>query len=501
MNIKALTLAVFSLIITNALAANHMMIIGGGGEPACVEGATAGKNARPNCEKTIFDAPMQSLGTNLKNGKWNYQVAYNGGHAQSEQILKNDFPSPAKSNSDFTPARYNQMIADYTAKILAGEIKAGDQFVIIINTHGAEETPDSKTHLISASGGAMKNFNTGSGSTLVNIDALANLTKLASDMGVNMGVVDLSCHSGKTMSLKKLAPNACIVTSTGPKHYGFSGPSAFGDTLLKNFKSGETLESAFLKARLNDTDPAYPMISTDENEQIVAEVYSKITPYLYYYDPEADKLTKFMNENSSDTIICKRETEFKQLFTSINQLQAAVNGRRDGFNGEELKSLLGSYKATQDQILRTANKLGSGLAKKQETFTRKVGPYKTNQKNPTATNVTQTLTWEEILSSNPDETIANITKMLPQIKEPYEKAHTLAAIENWKDIKNKKQQIMTTYPEMLTARKTIENMTKQIGENRDTAAKIARQEKKLYDELYRQKQSLNFNDPCRKITF
>ena len=500
MNIKALTLIIFSLTSTNILAANHMMIIGGGGEPACVEGATSGKNARPNCEKTIFDAPMQNLGANLKNGNWNYQVAYNGGHAQSEQILRTDFPNPTKTNSAFTPDRYNQMIADYTAKILAGEIKSGDQLVIIINTHGAEETPDSKTHLIAASGDAMTNFNTGKGSTLVNLDDLAGLTKLASDMGINMGVVDLSCHSGKTMSLKKLAPNACIVTSTGPKHYGFSGPSTFGASLLKNFKAGETLESAFLKARINDRDPAYPMISTDENEQIVAEIYSKITPYLYYYDPEADKLTKFMNENSSDMIMCKREHDFKKLFSSINQLQAAANGKKTGFNGEELKRLLTSYKATQDQILQEANRLGAGLTTKKEIIVKKIGPYKTNVKNP-PTEFKLELSWETILSSKPDEIIANISKMLNQTKDPYEKASTLAAIEAWKEVKIKKQQMVSTYPEILTAKATIESMTKQIGNNFDTAAKIAIQEKKFYDELYKEKQSLNFNDPCRKITF
>ena len=270
--------------------------------------------------------------------------------------------------------------------------------------------------------------------------------------------------------------------------------------LLKNFKPGETLESAFLKTRSAVIEPDYPMISTDENDQIVAEIYSKITPYLYYYNPHANIITNYILNNSNNAALCKREDDFKRLISSIKQLQTIISEKNSNFNTDELTKLLTVYKNIQDQILRSANKLGDSQLSNKEKFIKKLGPYKSSLKNQSPVyEITQT--WKEILLSDTDKIISDNIKSLAKATDSYDRARIKAANEAWKEIKLKKQSILSAYPNIMNSEKVIVEMTKQFGENRETAAKIARQEKKLYNELYINKKPLNFNEPCRQIKF
>ena len=123
-----------------AYAENHMLIVGGGGEP--------------KSEKTIFDNGMTLLGKNLASSKWKYEVSFNGDHRETESILQNQFNNGVKPTSNFTENNFNKMIENYRKKILNNEITSNDQLMIIINTHGAQRNPGESTHSISLKGGA-----------------------------------------------------------------------------------------------------------------------------------------------------------------------------------------------------------------------------------------------------------------------------------------------------------------------------------------------------------
>ena len=483
MKIKTLTIILPLILSTSLKAENYMLVMGGGGEP---QGNT-----------TIFDSTMKTLGNNLKNSDWKYQIAFNGGHADTEAIMSSQYPTPIAPITNFSAENYRQMISEYKAKILMGDIGPGDQIMIILNTHGAAKTPNQKTHLVSASGGAAADLNSLSGSKLVSVDELAELVKLTNEKGIRLGLVDLSCHSGNTMALKQNAPNTCIITATGPKHYGFAGDSAFSGQLMKNLKKGTTLEMAFLNARADTRDAGFPMISTDENDQIVAEIYASITPYLYYYDPKADKLTDYILENSKDCVTCKRDQQFQDLMNKITQLQNATRGRKNGFNADELKRLLTDYKKTQDELLNAQKALGTPMLSKVEKYSTPV-----TVKGKSYKPFEISFNWQDLLNLDTGSIIRNFEKYRNQSKkDSKEWAENQAIVDTYHKIKAKQDEILNAYPNLKSAKEESKKIVQRIGENRETAEKIALQEKKFYDELYRQKQSFNTNDPCRKIVF
>ena len=76
MNLKFLMLITLLASIQLVYAENHLLIIGGGGEP---EGDT-----------TIFDGDINDLGQNLKNLKWNTEISFNGGHKNTEKIIQEE---------------------------------------------------------------------------------------------------------------------------------------------------------------------------------------------------------------------------------------------------------------------------------------------------------------------------------------------------------------------------------------------------------------------------
>lgn len=483
---KIKTIILTSLLLsTNPLKAeNFMLIMGGGGEP--------------NGNTTIFDSTMKTLGNNLKSVDWKYQASFNGGHSTTEQIMSSEYPTPTTPRTDFTPENYAKLIEEYKAKILLGEIGQGDQLMIIMNTHGAAKYDQkNKTHKVSASGGEAQDLNNLSGSKLVDMDALEELVKLTNEKGIKLGLVDLSCHSGNTMALKKDAPNTCIITATGPNHYGFAGDAAFSGQFMKNLKKGTTLEKAFLEARSDSVDASFPMISTDESEEIVAEVYASITPYLYYYDAKADKLSAYLLKNSKDCVVCDRDQQFQTLMNQIDRLQEASGSRsKRGFKAEELKKLLTEYKKEQDEILAATKATGYPMFSKKEEF---VNPVIVKGKKVREWKLS--FTWGEMMNLNPDSTIAYLEKSRLQSKTELEKAQDAAVLKTWQELRNKRNEIIAQYPELKNAQENSKKIIQKIGTNRKTAEKIAQQEKKFYDELYRDKQSLNVDDPCRKIVF
>ncbi len=480
MNIKLLIITLIALNTTVSFAENHLLLFGGGGEP---KGDT-----------TIFDSGMETFGKNLKKARWNYEVSFNGGHNTTETILKDHFPSPITPTTEFTDVKFDQLLIDYKQKILSGTIKPGDQLMIIINSHGASKDLNGETHKISAKGGAATDLNNLQGSKLVSLDKLSEIVKLANDKGINLGIVDLSCHSGNTLALKKDAPNLCIVTASGPVHYGFAGPTAFIDKFFSNLTPGTNLEEAFLKGRLESNDAAYPMISTDINDEIVAGVYDAITPYLYYYSPKTDKMTGYVVETINSGLVCKREENFTQLMSKIDSLGQVVKSKKNGFNADELKRLLNEYKKSQDKVINASLQLGGQNLSNVENFVVPKGI-----KTPPGFKLQYT--WKELLDLDIDKRVGEYENFKKFSSSPKHKAENQAVIDFLKTVKTKKETIISKYPKMKDFTDQTRTYVQSMADTRAIADKIALQEKQFYEELYRRKQTSSANNPCQKIVF
>lgn len=457
-----------------------------------------GGSGDPAGASTIFDTNLKNLGTNLQTSNWKYQISYNGGHADTESIMRNQFRNSVTPTTPFTADNYNKMIADYKKKILSGEITSSDQLMLVIDSHGAEQGYDEKTHSIAVTDpNAVQtaekiDYNKLSGSPTVNLDALEELVKLTNAKGIKLAIIDMSCHSGNTLALKKNAPNTCIVTASGPVHYSFAGVGTFSNLFWKNLKPGVNLEDAFLKSRAAANDASYPMISTSENDQITNEVYNTLTPYLYYVTPKVDKLTPYVKQSSSDQVTCQRDVQFSALISKIDQLQQAA----DGYDGSELKDLLISYKKTQDKMLAKMKEVGGPDAERVETFAAPLDAKTRKLTEP----FSLSMTMKQLANMKPADTADYIQKQYDSEKNPTKKAELFATLNTWKLIKARYEEVTKKYPGLLKYDSEVSKMVKEINDNRETAEDIAVQEKKFYNALYMKKKS-NSNDPCRQIVF
>ena len=479
MTYKNLLFTTLFLSTTTVFAENHILVIGGGGEPVG--------------SSTNFDRRIGQLGLNLQETNWKYEISFNGGHSTTEQILKTNYPSPVAPITEFTVDEYNRLLKDYKNKILSGKIKAGDQLMVLTSSHGSAKAKGMTTHAISAKSGPITDYNSLKGSATVNLDLLGDIVKLTNERGIKLAIVDLSCHSGNTQALKKNAPNACIITSTGPIHYGFSGVSAFTEKFIQNLKAGTNLEEAFLKGRIQSSDPAYPMISTEANDQIVKDVYESITPYLYYYNPKTDKMTDYIVETANRDLMCKRENDFKKLISQIENLQSVFNSKANGFNAEALKDLLVNYKQSQDQVLKASQAMGADNLSKREVFT-----LPANTKPITGFKLEYS--WKELLELDVDKRIADYEKFKQFSSSPVAKADNQAAIDFLKTVNEKKQSIIRQHPKLKNFKDNVKSLVTGMNNSRKLADQVAVQERQLYEELYRRKQNSS-NNPCRNFVF
>ena len=481
MSMTKFIFAISLLTICTAQAENHLLMLGGGGEP---------RN-----DTTVFDDGLIDFSRNLKSSNWKYEVSFNGGHQETEKILRKHYSQSVKPTTNFTQKNFLNLIASYKNKILSGEIKSGDQLMIIISTHGAEASKNEATHSIALSGGAATDLNNLAGASLASLDTLEELVKLTNARGIKLGIIDLSCHSGATLALKKNAPNTCIVSASGPNHYGFAGPGAFTNLFLRDLKPGVSLEDAFLKARRETIESSFPMISTSEGNQIVNDVYPGITPYLYYYQKNTDKLTPYILENDGLAQICKREHDFKQLISQIDKLNSIVSTNRNSFNADKLKSPLSEYKKNQDNLFTTSIEMGSLKLDNVENFS-----VPLNSKD-LLSRIKIKYTWKELLEFNVEKRIAEYENYKQNsTAKNIIKDHQLV-IDFLKKIKVRQQQILTENPNLLIYKKHITSMIENMNNSYKLAQDIALQEKKLYQELYSRSPSTNPNDPCKKIIF
>lgn len=496
MDLKLLLLLPTLLFFNKSHAGDHMLLLGGGGEPDCKFAALSGPNSKPNCEKTIFDGGLRKFSRSVDFSRWKYKIAFDGGHSETESILKWKFPSPVVGNTNFTVNNYNNILKDYAAQIESGKIKQGDKLMVVIAAHGAFKKPGELSHSIAAEGSVdLRNKDNLSLSSLVSLDALSNLIKLTNQKGIKLGIVDLSCRSGNTLALAVGTSNTCIISATGMSHFAYLDPDGFAEKFLENLAVGKNLEDVFLKSRLHSEYPEYPMISTEMNEKISSFVYEKITPYLFFKSESHDIITDYMLSNANAEIMCKRDEQFTALINQINRLERATSRNIFSYDGEDFKAYLLKYKKLQDSIMEKL-KITNAQLIKSEKFSLMMN---VTGEPPTPLNLE--FTWQKILSLDPDKIVKQFDKFALESKTLKDKENNQYVSDIYKLISKKRAEILKTHPHLKNVREEALKLTKMMSMSLALSKKIIAEEKKLYDGLYKEYSNNKKSNPCREFVF
>lgn len=467
---KTLTSVCF-LLCMNAQGSDQLYYLGGGGEGTKTS--------------TIFDYNISNVQNITSSHKLDYQISFNGGHRDTEDKLRAHFPSNKVTN--FTEKNFNERLKEIERKLMRGEIKPTEKLLLIIDSHGAESNKE-LTHSISlANNKQVKDLNNLNGSDSVSLDRLKKIVDLAEAKGVKLGIVDFSCHSGSTLNLaKKLSQNTCVISSTGPHHYGYAGSRVFADLFMKELaKPHMNLEAAFLKARKNAIDAGYPMISTPMHQMIANQFYGDLTNLLYYERLNQEgKLVNHIKNKDIDCIDCTpyKLSSMTQLKSKISTLK--IQGILEHAVADSLIAQIEKYNAFQQNLVTQYNKLGVPKLNSKETFF--FPEINSETKRPY---INQQLTWYEILNSNEEKTNKAINKLIKQqqaAKVPNPSLETFINVsKKFRDsVAKKKAEILKKYPDILNASDKLNQLAEKNNESYKMVVAIAQNEKKLYDSLY-----------------
>jgi hypothetical protein len=445
---------------------NFLFLFGGGGEPK-------------NSNQTIFDETLTQTDKFLKSSKWKSAISFNGGHAHTEAIMKANF-NDAQVKTSFSNNTYTNLVKNYEEKIKKGEIKSGDQLMIMIDAHGAAKDLQKKevTHNIAiGEASAPIDLNNLNVTSTISLDTLQNLTTLAKEKGIKLAILDFSCHSGNTLSLAN--ENTCVISSTGTMHFGYSN---FVSNFTKKMKAGISLEDVFLSTRKETADNSFPMISTEEGKAINNDFYPAITPYLYYYDEDEynDKMTEYLLSASTKNGLCQRHRQYDDLLSQLEGLYAVstLNANKSLPEIEQIKALIADYKNKQDRYINLVRSWGIQELNHKEMFVGSgvVGKQKETMKG--------NFTWKDLIESDLDRIIKNISSAKLAAKDPQTQAAFEASIEMHTKAREKQREILARYPNLKNYKHKFHEALNEFQGTYAIANKIALEERKLYDKMY-----------------
>lgn len=340
---KTITLILLSLstLSVGYSAEKKFVIMGGGGEPA---GPT-----------TIFDGKLGLISnfTSSKNSKWNVSHNFNGGHSSTENLLSNRFKN-SKDLGDFTEDNYKKNIAELIRQIKDGELKAGDQLMLLIDTHGSVNRGNETTHSIAMSYGEATDLKNLSGAKIASVDQVEDLVKIANEKGIKLALLDFSCFGGNT--LKIAAPNSCVISASGEKQYAYaeirkpedtSRAATFGAKFFQNMKPGKNLEELFLDSREGTMSADFPMISTETGKLVNQLIYDMITPYLMYNDQTTQDFHKSYDPKNVEYALCKTGEQYDEIVKRLDELTTLASLPKRLLDTKKLKKALEKYRAYQ----------------------------------------------------------------------------------------------------------------------------------------------------------
>ncbi|UOF00322.1 hypothetical protein [Bdellovibrio reynosensis] len=263
----------------SAYAKKEVVFFGGGGEPA-----TPG---------TIFDKTYQDFGLFSSQSGWSSRSYFDGGHPQSEALANT---MSKGQNKPMTAFHVNNEIANLKKRIQSGDLKSGDQLMVTIATHGLPTQPPQIAHSVAATDG------------IIDLGQLKELRDLAEANGVQLGIVDYSCHSGVTLNLG--SDKTCVV-SAASHNVGYVNA---GEEIGKNIKKGSNLEEAFLMGR-KAPSPGAPQISTEAGRKAYAA-----TQFLSESMRERTSIAPAMAQDAKDCYGVN-SNPFKKLVSQLRDIE------------------------------------------------------------------------------------------------------------------------------------------------------------------------------------
>lgn len=482
---------VFLLLSGQLLAGeSHYVLMGGGGEEEGPE--------------TIFDIEVENAGNFLKsNSHWTPDVTYNGGHSNTEKIIENTFGSRGVKNVPFTEPSFENKIQVYEDKIRNGEIASGGQLLIQVSSHGAIQKDNERTHMISASGHAPNDMTTLEGSKLVSLDALERLASLAEEKGVNLAILDFSCHSGSSLALAN--SKTCVISSTGPDHFGWANThSVFQAKFTKGMRKGRSLEDIFIQAVDDKYDTSFPMISSPTGKELQDELYPRLTPFLYDARSESvtKKLVDYLENEARENRCRELPKNFENLISFSQDMENLVKKKVLFFNRNEdfsgFRNSLSQYYDLQKKILNDISKIEFEAYDEEQRFCEN---YR-GQPKDTATprNYMRCSEWSvrEILSMDYEKNIDLLNAQLEDEEDEFQRKGLQASIKNFENAQAKSLELLRERPELAEYINYFDNLPELREDSKELAYKVANEFADLYTKVYKNKmKSETEPNPCR----
>jgi hypothetical protein len=467
-----------------------MIILGAGGEPK-------------DKETTIFDREIDLLGKNIKrDSSWNTTLSLNGGHKTTEKIISYYFDKRGVVNTPFTNKRFEEIISQYESKIQSGEIKQGDQLLVHITSHGGMRSSTEISHSIATSGSGVENLDNLSGSSRVSLDRLQSLINLANTKGIKLGILDFSCYSGNALSLQN--PNTCIISGTGPMHYGYSN---FPERFVEQMQAGRSLEDVFLRAFVKRDETSFPMISTPAGNSIQEELYQLITPYLYTQDIHSDKLQKYLQNQVLENQCHGNDHNLDRIHELLTQVGAQINfmNKRGSLKLKRLREAIDKYHALQEQMKKDlmsiqeqmrkdpASQNISGLQEKFDWCTEIQNSDGTNELICSPDNWTK----QDVLTIDFNAEIARLQDRKANATNDLDKKWLTAMITNYEKLKEIREQLLKE-PLLAKFKNYFDNFKNSGNNSWNMAVQVSKELQKIYPDLYqeRSKQS-DAPNPCK----
>ncbi|MDD4976164.1 MAG: hypothetical protein PHY93_17540 [Bacteriovorax sp.] len=311
-----------------------------------------GGGGGPDGDNTIFDDELNLISqfANSPKSAWKTNYTFNGGHSETEKILQTKFKN-ATSFGRFSKKNFLNSLQDIEGKLK--DLKRGDQLLLIMNTHGLNNTSDEKTHSIITSPVDGESYKSAEGARFASMDEFEKITALAEEKGVKLALIDLSCYSGNTLRLRK--KNICIITTTGENQLGYSDNlgtpknklMTFEGRFLNGMRKGENLENLFLNSRKDSHFQDFPMISTDAGILMNDLIFKILEPYLVFNIQKKYDFSERYDSKNIPEALCKTQNEFSEIKKRLKEISELYSIPLSFIETSKLEKTLNAYRAYQ----------------------------------------------------------------------------------------------------------------------------------------------------------
>lgn len=453
----------WGLVFAQSQGDKHAYILGGGGEPR-------------SKAFTIFDSTLRTTGESLRSSNWPVTVRFNGGHADTEKIITEQF---GRENADgFNPQTFKSTIADIKQRMLVTR-SPNAQFLIVIDSHGAMriDQTNEKTHSISASQTESGlDLNSLKGSITVSLDELKEIAELAEKKNIRLGIIDLSCHGGATLKLSN--KNTCVVSASSDSLYAYAN---FGSQLFSNIKPGTNLEDAFLETRINHHETSLPQISTESGQALYEMEKDGLDSFLYYFSSSSNygKLPELLSIEATQAANCSPSSQ--RLEKAIAKLEATTRSAGvANIDVRTLRSKLAKYHKVQAEIESILKSWGVPELENKETF-----ELETIVNSRKKIHRFDTLSWSQLLTGDWKGNEAYYRKLSNNEKDPVKKAELTQNADLMALKALRRDEVLKRHPNLLDYKKKAQELVKSTKDTVTLAGEVAKAERQIYQQIYK----------------